>query len=334
MGGRAGGAGRAGGGGTRCRADRTNWDAPYSQPAFRRDGSTGRATRSIAATIVATTGRTISPDLSRNLNRDEIAIMGRVWPADGPRAATPAVPTGRVVVHALAGAPRRAQSARGLSARQRVVARDERAPAAGRMRDGRAAGWVGRRAVIAGRAVLAGVQRPTDGEQLVPSAQREHRRRLPGALEPRRSRERTRALLHERRASARPLRTCPRCGAAPCARTVRCARPRARRPSARDGRRLPLAAARAAQPLSARSRRGRLHRRRAASRPDARLRGDRAAAASPVRVVCRRARRTPPADLVRDGSPIYAWPFEQREVWRTPSMPLAARVLERATRAR
>jgi hypothetical protein len=38
--------------------------------------------------------------------------------------------------------------------------------------------------------------------------------------------------------------------------------------------------------------------------------------------------------LVRDGSPIYAWPFAQREVWRTPSMPLAARVLERATRAR
>jgi len=37
---------------------------------------------------------------------------------------------------------------------------------------------------------------------------------------------------------------------------------------------------------------------------------------------------------VRDGSPIYAWPFAQREVWRTPSMPLAARVLERATRAR
>jgi hypothetical protein len=39
-------------------------------------------------------------------------------------------------------------------------------------------------------------------------------------------------------------------------------------------------------------------------------------------------------DLVREGSPIYAWPFEQREVWHTPSMPLAARVLERATRAR
>jgi hypothetical protein len=39
-------------------------------------------------------------------------------------------------------------------------------------------------------------------------------------------------------------------------------------------------------------------------------------------------------ELVRDGSPIYAWPFEQRAVWRTPTMPLAARVLERVTRAR
>ena len=39
-------------------------------------------------------------------------------------------------------------------------------------------------------------------------------------------------------------------------------------------------------------------------------------------------------ELVRDGSPIYAWPFEQRHVWRTPNMPLAARVLERVTRVR
>jgi len=38
--------------------------------------------------------------------------------------------------------------------------------------------------------------------------------------------------------------------------------------------------------------------------------------------------------MVRDGSPIYAWPFAQRHVWRTRPMPLAARVLERATRAR
>ena len=39
-------------------------------------------------------------------------------------------------------------------------------------------------------------------------------------------------------------------------------------------------------------------------------------------------------ELVRDGSPIYAWPFEQRQVWRTADMPLAARGLARVTRAR
>jgi hypothetical protein len=39
-------------------------------------------------------------------------------------------------------------------------------------------------------------------------------------------------------------------------------------------------------------------------------------------------------ELVRDGNPVYAWPFERRHVWRTVSMPLAARVIERATRAR
>ena len=38
-------------------------------------------------------------------------------------------------------------------------------------------------------------------------------------------------------------------------------------------------------------------------------------------------------ELIRDGNPIYAWPFEQRHVWRAPEMPFAARVLERATRA-
>ncbi len=39
-------------------------------------------------------------------------------------------------------------------------------------------------------------------------------------------------------------------------------------------------------------------------------------------------------ELVRDGNPIYAWPFEERHVWRSPAMPTAARVLERATKAR
>ncbi|HEV7494334.1 hypothetical protein [Baekduia sp.] len=39
-------------------------------------------------------------------------------------------------------------------------------------------------------------------------------------------------------------------------------------------------------------------------------------------------------ELVRDGNPIYAWPFEQRHVWRAPRMKRAGRLLERATRAR
>ena len=39
-------------------------------------------------------------------------------------------------------------------------------------------------------------------------------------------------------------------------------------------------------------------------------------------------------DLVRDGNPIYAWPFEERRVWRSVCLPAVGRALERATRAR
>jgi hypothetical protein len=39
-------------------------------------------------------------------------------------------------------------------------------------------------------------------------------------------------------------------------------------------------------------------------------------------------------ELIRDGSPIYAWPLEQRHVWRTRKLPLPARMLERVTLAR
>lgn len=39
-------------------------------------------------------------------------------------------------------------------------------------------------------------------------------------------------------------------------------------------------------------------------------------------------------DLVRDGSPIYAWPYADRHVWRAPRVPLAGRALERITRPR
>jgi hypothetical protein len=39
-------------------------------------------------------------------------------------------------------------------------------------------------------------------------------------------------------------------------------------------------------------------------------------------------------DLIRDGNPIYVWPFEERHVWRPRHVPLAAAVLEYLTRAR
>ena len=39
-------------------------------------------------------------------------------------------------------------------------------------------------------------------------------------------------------------------------------------------------------------------------------------------------------DLVRDGNPVYAWPYEERHVWRSPPMPFPVRVLERVTRVR
>jgi hypothetical protein len=38
-------------------------------------------------------------------------------------------------------------------------------------------------------------------------------------------------------------------------------------------------------------------------------------------------------ELVRDGNPTYAWPVEDRDVWRPGHVSLAGRLLERATRA-
>lgn len=37
-------------------------------------------------------------------------------------------------------------------------------------------------------------------------------------------------------------------------------------------------------------------------------------------------------EMVRDGYPVYAWPYDERHVWRSANMPMAARVLERALR--
>ena len=39
-------------------------------------------------------------------------------------------------------------------------------------------------------------------------------------------------------------------------------------------------------------------------------------------------------ELVRDGNPVYAWPYERRQVWSVARMPVAGRVLERVTPAR
>jgi hypothetical protein len=39
-------------------------------------------------------------------------------------------------------------------------------------------------------------------------------------------------------------------------------------------------------------------------------------------------------ELVRDGNPVYAWPFEERQVWRSSQMPFVARALGSLTQAR
>jgi hypothetical protein len=36
--------------------------------------------------------------------------------------------------------------------------------------------------------------------------------------------------------------------------------------------------------------------------------------------------------LIREGAPVYAWPYEDRHVWTAPSVDLSLRVLERVTR--
>jgi hypothetical protein len=36
-------------------------------------------------------------------------------------------------------------------------------------------------------------------------------------------------------------------------------------------------------------------------------------------------------DLVREGSPIYVWPYDQRHVWRSPHASSIQRAVERVT---
>jgi photosystem II stability/assembly factor-like uncharacterized protein len=90
-------AGRQGGLGGRGGADRVNWDAPYiisphssrrlywaSNYVYRSDDRGDTWTR-------------ISPDLSRNLNRDELPIMGKVWPTDAIARNTSTTPLSNIV---------------------------------------------------------------------------------------------------------------------------------------------------------------------------------------------------------------------------------------------
>jgi photosystem II stability/assembly factor-like uncharacterized protein len=68
--------------GARGGGDRANWDAPYiisPHSAKRLYWASNRLYRSDDR---GDTWTPISPDLSRNLNRDEIPIMGRTWPSD------------------------------------------------------------------------------------------------------------------------------------------------------------------------------------------------------------------------------------------------------------
>ena len=196
--------------------------------------------------------------------------------ADGPRAATPALPTGGAVVHALAGAPWSARSARRVAARQRMVASGQRAPAAGWLRDDRAPRWPDGTAVLASRAPLSRVQRDTDRALLVPITQREHCGWLPGASGTRD----VESALERFFMNVALVRVYKR---------KQCAGAGGEGGGGGGGQTC------APEPLSARPRHRALYRGRAASRPDARLRGDRAAPATPVRVVRRGARRTAPA---------------------------------------
>ena len=139
-------------------------------------------------------------------------------------------------------------------------------------------------------------------------------------------RERSRALLHERRAGARPLRARPRRGPATRARAIRSACPPPRRSPARNCGRVPLAPARDPNyyPLTRdvewyiadEQRLGRLLDYAVIAPRLQRLYEWSAEVLAEPRLL----------GLVRDGSPIYAWPYEQRHVWRAgaPAVPRPA----------
>jgi photosystem II stability/assembly factor-like uncharacterized protein len=77
-GGQRGGAGGAAAGGS----DRSNWDTPYIISPHSSTRLYWASNKVYRSDDRGDTWTVISPDLSRNLNRMEIPIMGKVWPAD------------------------------------------------------------------------------------------------------------------------------------------------------------------------------------------------------------------------------------------------------------
>jgi photosystem II stability/assembly factor-like uncharacterized protein len=69
-------------GGPAAGGDRVNWDVPYIISPHSPKRLYWASSRLYRSDDRGDTWTVISPDLSRNLNRDEIPIMGRVWPAD------------------------------------------------------------------------------------------------------------------------------------------------------------------------------------------------------------------------------------------------------------
>ena len=188
--------------------------------------------------------------------------------ADGQRAATPTVPARGAVVHALAGAPRRP---RPDWTRRRPGSVWWRAVNERLLRDGcetiaLLGGSAGEPSSPAVRLWLDFGARPTGRNWYrahnasVVAGYLEHRGLAEAEREPERFFMNV-ALVRVLYAHA--LGAAP----APGARAVRSARPGARRPSPRDGRRVPVTPPRAARSLSAPARRRSLHRRRAATRP-------------------------------------------------------------------
>ncbi len=79
--GQRGGAGAAGGGAAATGGDRANWDAPYIISPHSSTRLYWASNKLYRSDDRGDTWVAVSGDLSRNLKREEIPIMGKVWPA-------------------------------------------------------------------------------------------------------------------------------------------------------------------------------------------------------------------------------------------------------------